>query len=888
MLELKNIKKSYDLDKATNLPVLKGINLVFNDNEFVAILGPSGCGKTTMLNIIGGLDRYTEGDLVVDGTATKDFADRDWDTYRNRRIGIVFQSYNLIPHLSVLANVELAMTLSGTSIKYRKKKALEVLKSVGLESEVNKKPNQLSGGQMQRVAIARALVNNPGIILADEPTGALDSKTSTQIMEILKEVGKTHLVIMVTHNEELATSYATRIVRMLDGMIISDEETANKVPVQAVKKDLSATIDEGAPDLTIMDESLTSQLNETLSRKKGKKNKSAMSFGTALNISSHNLFTKKGRATLTSIAGSFGIIGVALVLSLSNGFKGYVSRMERETLAQFPVSVEKYGLTSDLMAVNNNNNKDKGEAYPDSDVITVDKPAQNSLHVNTITQEYIDYLDAIDPSLVSSVKYNYSVQMNAVTLDSAENPIVLNTSSSSMVSSIMGGSSNYWSELPGNEDFIRSQYDVIGDYPKNSGEIMISVDKYNKISYGTMASLGYDVNMEATASSKQFSFEDIIGKSYKVFSNDQLYRSSVGGNASGFFLKSDASIAGVAQLITQLYNLGSIADRTPEQEAELEKLLESMYDLFEENKTTKELKYYSLKDGADLKSLYTNEEGKKLKVVGILRPKPTTAVDLLSYGVYYTQDLTKEILELNAESALANELRNHCFLSINGGMPTLNFMTAIGEYSSTDLSGYMNERLKAATDKDITSITIFPKSFNEKKQVLTYLDAYNNAHEDSKIIYTDLAAVLTSSVGNMIDIISIVLICFAAIAMVTSTVMIGIITYTSVIERTKEIGILRSIGARKKDVGRLFQAETMIIGLISGLIGIVVTVILCLPINVVLQALYPDISIGNIAALNPLHGLLLLVISVLLTFAAGFIPARVAAKKDPVVCLRSE
>lgn len=887
MLELKNIKKSYYLDKSTTLPVLKGINLVFNDNEFVAILGPSGCGKTTMLNIIGGLDRYTDGDLVVDGTATKDFSDRDWDTYRNRRIGIVFQSYNLIPHLTVLANVELAMTLSGTSIKYRKKKALEVLKSVGLESEVNKKPNQLSGGQMQRVAIARALVNNPGIILADEPTGALDSKTSTQIMDILKEIGKTHLVIMVTHNEDLAVSYATRIVRMLDGNIISDEETTNKVEIKAAKKDLTATIDEGAPDLTIMDESLTSQLNESLSRKKGRKNKSSMSFTTALNISSHNLFTKKGRATLTSIAGSFGIIGVALVLSLSNGFKGYISRMERETLAQFPVSVEKYGMTSDLMSMNNSN-KDKGEAYPDSDVITVDKPAQNTLHVNTITQEYIDYLDAIDPSLVNSVKYNYSVQMNAVTLDSAENAIVLNTSSSSMVSSLMGGSSNYWSELPGDEDFIRSQYDVIGKYPQNSGEIVISVDKYNKISYGTMASLGYDVTMDATASYKDFTFEDIIGKTYKVFSNDDLYRSSVGGNASGFFLKSDASISGVAQLITQLYNLGSISDRTPEQEAELQRLLESMMDLFEENRATKELKYYSLKDGTDLKDLYTNKEGKKLKVVGILRPKPTTAVDLLSYGVYYTQDLTKEVLELNAGSMLADELRNHCFLSISGGSPTLNFMTAIGEYSSTDLSGYMNERLRAATDKDITSITIFPKSFNEKKQVLSYLDAYNKDRVDGKIVYTDLASVLTSSVGNMVDIISIVLICFAAVAMMTSTVMIGIITYTSVIERTKEIGILRSIGARKKDVGRLFQAETMIIGLISGLIGIIVTVVLCLPINAILQALYPTISIGNIASLNPLHALILLIISVLLTFVAGFLPARVAAKKDPVICLRSE
>lgn len=885
MLELRAITKSYILDKNCDLPVLKGIDLVLDNQEFVSILGPSGCGKTTLLNILGGLDRYTSGDIIVDGVSTKDFSDKDWDNYRNRRIGIVFQNYNLIPHLTVLSNVELAMTLSGVTNKYRKKKAIEALKSVGLGEVINKHPNQLSGGQMQRVAIARAIVNNPGIILADEPTGALDSKTSLQIMDILRELSKTRLVIMVTHNEEIATSYSTRILRMLDGVIIADEKIPQKGNIEVKKIDKDSTIDSAAPDLTLIDNSFSSQLQEELSRSKGqkkKKEKTAMSFGTALNISSHNLLTKKGRTTLTSIAGSFGIIGIALILAMSNGFKHYVRRMETETLSQFPISVEKYGLPSGSSASKPTIDQ---PAYPDSDEIIIEKPTQNILHVNTISNEYIEHLNNMDPAYVNSIQYNYSVQMNAVTLDSSGNPINLNTAPNSLVSSLM--SSSYWSELPGSEEFIRSQYDIIGEYPRSENELLISVDKYNRVSYNTMAALGFDTNFSATESSKTISFEELLDKTYKVFSNDDIYEEATGTTESGYFLKEDASPGRIAQLLSILserYSSGENIDQLLADKDFIE-----LTSQFKTTPETKTLKYYNKKSGDKLLDIFKDSaKGEEVKIVGILRPKATTSVDLLGYGVYYTSGLVQQTLKTNANTALATELKNHCLASLNGGTLNIKYFSAIGSNSATDLSGYMAERLAAATDKDITSITIFPKGFAEKTEVLKYLDKFNSDHLNNKVVYTDLAAVLTDSVGTMIDIISIVLICFAAISLVVSSVMIGIITYVSVIERTKEIGILRSIGARKKDVSRLFQAETVIVGLISGLFGVIVTYILSLPINLILNNVFPDVQIGNIANLDPFAALALILISVVLTFIAGFIPARMASKKDPVVCLRTE
>ncbi len=890
MLELKNIKKVYQTDKTQKVEVFNDLNITFDDCGFTAILGPSGCGKTTMLNIIGGLDRYTDGDLIVDGVSTKKFNQSDWDTYRNRRIGTVFQSYNLIPHLSLLSNVELAMTLSGSSQRYRKKKSIEALRLVGLEKLINKKPNQLSGGQMQRVAIARAIVNEPKIILADEPTGALDSKTSIQVMNILKDLSKDHLIVIVTHNEELANQYATRIIKMVDGEITSDKRVEkNEIVENKENVNINTTIDLNSADLTLVDTSFADKVNDNLMKTKEikrKKKKSSMSFFTALNISLHNILTKKGRTALTSIASSFGIIGVAMVLSLSNGFGNYVERTERESLSQFPISIERTSIT-DTLTSQMNSGKDL-EQYPDSSDIIVQKPTSSLVKLNDINQEYIEYINNVDKSLVSSIKYNYSISMNPLTQDSNGNIKMLSTGSSSLVNSLMGGS-GYWSELVGDKDYMLSQYDIIGKYPENSNELLISVDKYNRVSYNTMKALGYDLDMGQNDTSKKFSFDEIINKEFKIYSNDDLFEEEVNGqDFEGRFLKPDADFFELSVIANKILTLSS----KPEENAkENESLMLKFLAKFDLQSSTKTLNYYKLKSTEALNELYKTEAKKTLKIVGIIRPKSTTMVDLLGYGVYYTPELTQEILNLNNETKLTNEVRHHCFISKNestGNQFELTCLSSLNSFKTLDITEYFNERLSTGTDKSVTSITIYPKSFKEKSKLIKYLDDYNKIHPENEVTYSDLSTMLISSIENMINIISIVLICFAAVALITSSVMMSIIMYTSVIERTKEIGILRAIGARKKDVSRLFQAETVIIGAISGLIGIIVTYILCIPINAILNSIYSEISLGSIAFLNPLHALLLIVISILLTLLAGLIPSRVAAKKDPVICLRSE
>lgn len=885
MLKFQNVKKTYYLDKNNSVVVFNDLNLTLDDTGFTAILGPSGCGKTTMLNIIGGLDRYDSGDLFVDGVSTKKFKDSDWDTYRNRKIGTVFQSYNLIPHLSLLANVELAMTLSGASLKYRKKKSIKALKRVGLGDMINKKPNQLSGGQMQRVAIARAIVNEPSIILADEPTGALDSKTSIQVMDILKELSKDRLVIIVTHNEELANAYATRIIKMVDGEIIDDKRVSKNEISKKKEKDLDTTIDLDHGDLTLVDSSFAEKVNNEINKKKKLKKNSSMSFTTALNISSHNIMTKKGRTILTSVASSFGIIGVALVLSLTNGFGNYVDRAERESLSQFPIAVERTSVTETLMS--NPHEKEKElEAYPSSTDIIVQKPVSTTVHINDINKDYIDYVAAIDPNLVSSVKFNYSVAMNPITLDESGNAIVLSTSSTSILGTITG-SSGYWNELTGSEDFIRSQYDIIGKFPSNSDELLISVDKYNRVSYNTMKALGYDLSMDASVTSKKFSFEDIMKKDFKVYSYDDLYVKKNDSNVhEGYFLKSDAD---VSKLIIIFNKLSLLTDQdTPEAFKQISELLDQARSMFNSEKEERPLDYFTRIDGDELKSLFSDtSKGRTLKVVGIMRPKDTTQIDLMGYGIYYTPELTSEILKLNKDTAIGKEIKSHCYIKDIGIMnPT--YISSIEKNSVIDINTYLNQRLSTGTDQSITSITIYPKSFKEKSKIISYLDRYNELCPDNEVKYTDLSSMLISSIGDMINIISIVLICFAAIALVTSSVMMSIIMYTSVLERTKEIGILRAIGARKKDVSRLFRAETVIIGAISGIIGIIVTYILCIPINKILSSIYPTANIGSIAFLHPLHALLLVLISMFLTFLSGLIPARIASKKDAVVCLRSE
>ena len=641
MLELKNIKKVYQTDKTQKVEVFNDLNITFDDCGFTAILGPSGCGKTTMLNIIGGLDRYTDGDLIVDGVSTKKFNQSDWDTYRNRRIGTVFQSYNLIPHLSLLSNVELAMTLSGSSQRYRKKKSIEALRLVGLEKLINKKPNQLSGGQMQRVAIARAIVNEPKIILADEPTGALDSKTSIQVMNILKDLSKDHLIVIVTHNEELANQYATRIIKMVDGEITSDKRVEkNEIVENKENVNINTTIDLNSADLTLVDTSFADKVNDNLMKTKEikrKKKKSSMSFFTALNISLHNILTKKGRTALTSIASSFGIIGVAMVLSLSNGFGNYVERTERESLSQFPISIERTSIT-DTLTSQMNSGKDL-EQYPDSSDIIVQKPTSSLVKLNDINQEYIEYINNVDKSLVSSIKYNYSISMNPLTQDSNGNIKMLSTGSSSLVNSLMGGS-GYWSELVGDKDYMLSQYDIIGKYPENSNELLISVDKYNRVSYNTMKALGYDLDMGQNDTSKKFSFDEIINKEFKIYSNDDLFEEEVNGqDFEGRFLKPDADFFELSVIANKILTLSS----KPEENAkENESLMLKFLAKFDLQSSTKTLNYYKLKSTEALNELYKTEAKKTLKIVGIIRPKSTTMVDLLGYGVYYTPELTQD------------------------------------------------------------------------------------------------------------------------------------------------------------------------------------------------------------------------------------------------------
>ena len=908
MLKLVDIVKDYPIDNENVVHALKGVSLDFKEQEFVAILGPSGCGKTTLLNILGGLDRYTSGDLIVDNVSTKDFKDKDWDNYRNKRIGIVFQNYNLISHLSVLSNVEIAMTLSGVSPNKRKTVALDALEKVGLKDHINKKPNQLSGGQMQRVAIARAIVNNPGIILADEPTGALDSKTSIQIMDILKDLSKDHLVIMVTHNKELAYEYASRIISVSDGLILSDEE------IREVKK---VDVDK------IVDEVISTP---------NKKEKTSMSFPTALNISAHNLITKKGRTIMTSIAGSIGIIGVALVLAVSNGFSNYITNMETQTLAQFPISVEEYGVTLDSLA--SSLDTSQNTKYPDDPSVVVKEAMTSALHANNLDDDYIEYVKNIDPKYVTSIQFNHSIQMNVLTqMEYTKEVKTFYSSQASLSQSIM--SQGYWAQLPGNEDFILSQYDLIeGKYPSNKNEIVLVVDRYNALYESTLRSLGYDKYSLGTDGKNRISFEDILKHTFKIVSNNDYYtRSDNTTTVKGIFLKSqyelDKENLKLAQLPQLLQDVGelkidSIIKLLSYFDLDMDQLKDIIVDIssntsisqeellnkFKALATERDLHYYTYKSYEEIENIYNDSsKGETLNVVGILRPKCTTMTPLLNSGIYYTSELTDFILNTNSPTVtetednrcqIAKDYENNLYFDVEEQDPSMmlklrNIINNNNIYNNSDaFSRYSSQRKSLGTESYISSISIYPKDFASKKVITAYLDQYNYNEDGTekknldKVIYIDLASTLTSGFGSMIDIVSYVLIAFASISLVVSSVMIGIITYTSVIERTKEIGILRSVGARKKDVGRLFKAEAVIIGFLSGLVGIGLSYILCIPINLILNAIFPEYGIGNIASLNPLHAFLLILLSVGLTYIASVIPSRVAAEKDPVIALRTE
>ncbi len=895
MLELNDIKKDY-VSGSTTVSALKGINLRFRDCEFVSILGQSGCGKTTMLNIIGGLDKYTSGDLKINGVSTKNYKDRDWDFYRNNSIGFVFQSYNLIPHQTVLSNVELALTLSGVSKAERKKRAIEALEKVGLGEQIHKKPNQMSGGQMQRVAIARALVNNPDILLADEPTGALDTETSIQIMELLKEISKDRLIIMVTHNPELAKDYSTRIVRLLDGVITDDSDPYSLEDMEA---DIRAK------------EAAKVKISEKKIKKSGKKQKTSMSFFTALSLSFNNLMTKKTRTILTAFAGSIGIIGIAMILSISNGIQLYIDRVQRDTLSSYPITLQAEAIDISSMVSSMTGNSDSEEHEDKSKIYSNDIMGDM---INTMVKEvksnnlsefkkYIENGSSDIKSYVSDIQYSYDVPLNIYMKDTSNGVEQLNpstmfdsiygegaTSTSSAMSSGMGmgmfSNSSVWNQLLGNQQVLDEQYDVLaGHWPEKFNEVVLVADKNNEVDDYTLYSLGLKDPEEVRTLFKKM----MVGESYET--------------------KKDIS-----------YTFDEILDT--------EFKLVMPTDMYKYNDVTGTWDDYS-KDDKYMTNVVNN--GTDIKVCGIIRPNDDAVSTSLSSGIGYTAKLTEYIIEEVKNSEIAKAQLADTSVDVFTGVPFDNDRNT--EITMDDINAYMatlspeesaqmqamtsgmsddqilqlfsaslkarttdatldsNKSKLGITDLDTPSqIDIYATDFDSKEKVQNIIKDYNKLQQDdgkeeNVINYTDYVGIMMSSVSTIINAISYVLIAFVAISLIVSSIMIGIITYISVLERTKEIGVLRSIGASKKDVSRIFNAETLIEGFVSGALGIVVTLLLCIPANALIKHL-TDIS--NVAQLPVAGGVILIIISMFLTFIAGLIPAKLAAKKDPVVALRSE
>lgn len=895
MLELNDIKKDY-VSGSTTVSALKGINLRFRDCEFVSILGQSGCGKTTMLNIIGGLDKYTSGDLKINGVSTKNYKDRDWDFYRNNSIGFVFQSYNLIPHQTVLSNVELALTLSGVSKAERKKRAIEALEKVGLGEQIHKKPNQMSGGQMQRVAIARALVNNPDILLADEPTGALDTETSIQIMELLKEISKDRLIIMVTHNPELAKDYSTRIVRLLDGVITDDSDPYSLEDMEA--------------DIRVK-EAAKVKTSEKKIKKSGKKQKTSMSFFTALSLSFNNLMTKKTRTILTAFAGSIGIIGIAMILSISNGIQLYIDRVQRDTLSSYPITLQAEAIDISSMVSSMTGNSDSEEHEDKSKIYSNDIMGDM---INTMVKEvksnnlsefkkYIENGSSDIKSYVSDIQYSYDVPLNIYMKDTSNGVEQLNpgtmfdsiygegaTSASSSMSSGMGmgmfSNSSVWNQLLGNQQVLDEQYDVLaGHWPENFNEVVLVADKNNEVDDYTLYSLGLKDPEEVRTLFKKM----MVGESYET--------------------KKDIS-----------YTFDEILDT--------EFKLVMPTDMYKYNDVTGTWDDYS-KDDKYMTNVVNN--GTDIKVCGIIRPNDDAVSTSLSSGIGYTAKLTEYIIEEVKNSEIAKAQLADTSVDVFTGVPFDNDRNT--EITMDDVNAYMatlspeeraqmqamtsgmsddqilqlfsaslkarttdatldsNKSKLGITDLDTPSqIDIYATDFDSKEKVQNIIKDYNKLQQDdgkeeNVINYTDYVGIMMSSVSTIINAISYVLIAFVAISLIVSSIMIGIITYISVLERTKEIGVLRSIGASKKDVSRIFNAETLIEGFVSGALGIVVTLLLCIPANALIKHL-TDIS--NVAQLPVAGGVILIIISMFLTFIAGLIPAKLAAKKDPVVALRSE
>ena len=975
-LVLSHIKKDYYID-GKPFTALQDISLAFPKRGFVAILGPSGCGKTTMLNIIGGLDHYTSGDLLIDGKSTKDFKDSEWDGYRNERVGFVFQSYNLIPHENVLQNVEVSLLLNGVSKKERNERALAALDKVGLKDSASKRPNQLSGGQMQRVALARAVVNNPKIILADEPTGALDSGTSIQVMDLLKEIASDRLVIMVTHNRDLADQYADRIIEMKDGVILSDSAP---LPLE---------------DATPTGKEITK--------------KTAMSFPTALHSSFLSIGTKKGRTILTAVASSIGIIGVALVLAVSNGFQNYVNNVEGSVASSVPITITPV----DYSYMPTTTTEDT--EYPTDSNLNVYDTSVSSyvIHRNNYNQDYFNYVSkTVDKKLARSVMFNrQDFSFNLLTqdgseVDSAGKPVIRTVDqyssasmSASVVSSVTSLPATIFHEMYGEENSISSMYDVIyGSYPKNKDEIVLITDRYNRIEFSTLKKLGILKSTAVAESGQKIPFSDLVYdgasdstyKTYKAYKNSYYYR----------MYDDSGAIQAPTQETRKQYEITGFDPSTVSFTGKV-------------SETPKTVSFYNNLDNASGRYVNIYQDDAyyhpiSLKIVGVLRPSKESYVSLMPSSIGYLSGLKDELYSdvapggngeklaqiaatnyyINAESddkrdrgdgtAWPDGLATlnatlQTFFTVSGGNITLKsgislsesvldkifssaylfrnfynntthyypgFSTSAGSflawnrvvggdfkennvsfpaipttaYSSDDpdwakfmafwTNRLFNPDFYNGTAEDwsaidfeayfngyslVSSILIFPMSLTTKDQLHSYLDEYNKDKVDAdQIVYTDIMATFTSSLSVLIQIISVVLLVFAAISLVVSSVMTGIITYVSVVERTKEIGILRACGARKKDVGRLFEAECTIIGAAAGLIGVAFTYLVCIPINLIIDHQYPGNNLSSIASLNPLHALILLALGVVLALVSGLIPSRMAAKKDPVVALRTE
>jgi putative ABC transport system permease protein len=776
MLELKHIKKYYHVGD-TLTKAQDDVSVAFRKQEFVAILGPSGSGKTTMLNIIGGLDRYDSGDLLIKGKSTKTFKDSDWDAYRNNSIGFIFQSYNLITHLSIIDNVEMGMTLSGVSGAEKRKKAEDALIRVGLKDHMHKQPTQLSGGQMQRVAIARAIANDPEILLADEPTGALDSQTSDEIMQLIKDLSKERLVIMVTHNPELAHKYADRIIEFADGKIQNDSN-----PHVEGEKDG----------------------NFELKRTK-------MSYLTALKLSYNNIRTKKGRTFLTMFASSIGIIGIAVVLALSNGFQKQIDKTQSEAMAAMPVTISQIGSDPSAMMQQKNNENFSKHKY-----VTAEKSAADKAqHVNKLTDKYVSYVKSMSAKKAKNIAVTYGTGLNLIrSVDGKYQTVKFSnasaTSNSTDTSALMAsstgvGGSVYPIDRNGKQSFLKKNYKLLaGSYPSKATDIVIIADRDNKVNINGLKNLGFKVSEE-----ENLGFNKLVGTTVKMVANDNFYQKLPTGN------------------------------------------------------------YVPASDYA---AMAKAGQTKTLHVTGVLRIKSKNSDGLLASGVAYSDQLTKLALTTNENSAIVKAQKAN---------PTKNIMTGASMDATTE-SGMLTT---LGATKTPTSIQIYPTNFKRKDKVLSYLDKWNKGKKKAdKVVYTDMAGTVSDMTGGLMDAITYVLVAFAAISLITSMIMIAILTYTSVLERTKEIGVLKALGARKKDITRVFDAETAILGVGSGLLGIIIAWLLTFPINSVLASVT---GLTGVAVLNPVHAIVLVIIATVLTLLGGHVPARMAAKKDAAIALRS-